>query len=223
MIKIKICGITSAEELSCLEGEQIGYAGFVLYEKSKRYIPIAKTKCLFGKINPNITKVAVTVNPDMRMVNEINQAGFDILQVHGILSDEVQKSSTLPIWLAVNISGIEDLLKVEQLIRENNAGITAVVVDAKEYGGGKTFGWENFSVERNERFRQFRRRLQKLGIQFVLAGGLNTENVAHGIAIFEPDIVDVSTGVERDNTDVFPPGKDLKKIHQFVQNVGNAE
>ena len=57
--QIKICGITQDEEIQWLNEADVSYAGFVLYEKSCRYIPISKTQELFEKLNDNIKKVAV--------------------------------------------------------------------------------------------------------------------------------------------------------------------
>jgi len=50
--------------------------------------------------------------------------------------------------------------------------------------------------------------------QFILAGGLNPENVAEGIETFAPDIVDVSSGVEGDGA-----GKDRTLIEAFIRKV----
>ena len=55
--------------------------------------------------------------------------------------------------------------------------------------------------------------------KLVLAGGLTPSNVAEGIRIFTPDIVDVSSGVEKD----YGSGKDEEKIKQFVRKVKNYE
>ena len=51
--QIKICGITQDEEIQWLNEADVSYAGFVLYEKSCRYIPISKTQELFEKLNDN--------------------------------------------------------------------------------------------------------------------------------------------------------------------------
>ena len=58
--QIKICGITQDEEIQWLNEADVSYAGFVLYEKSCRYIPISKTQELFGKLNDSIKTVSYT-------------------------------------------------------------------------------------------------------------------------------------------------------------------
>ena len=91
-------------------------------------------------------------------------------------------------------------------------------MDAKEFGSGKTFGWDAYERdEGKEMLRQLRQILEKEQIQFVLAGGLTPDNVSRGIDIFSPDIVDVSSGVEKEPGQ--GTGKDRKKIQKFVRNM----
>lgn len=103
-VQIKICGITGKEEIRWLNEEDVSYAGFVLYEKSSRYVPIRKVSELFEELNENIKKVAVTVSPDVKLVEQIMDAGFDILQVHGSLTEEVLTAAEIPVWQAVNMT-----------------------------------------------------------------------------------------------------------------------
>lgn len=51
MTKIKICGITGEDEIATLNETGVDYAGFVLYEKSKRYVTVQKARQLFEKLN----------------------------------------------------------------------------------------------------------------------------------------------------------------------------
>ena len=46
MTKIKICGITGEDEIAALNETGVDYAGFVLYEKSKRYVTVQKARQL---------------------------------------------------------------------------------------------------------------------------------------------------------------------------------
>ena len=218
--QIKICGITQDEEIQWLNEADVSYAGFVLYEKSCRYIPISKTQELFEKLNDNIKKVAVAVNPDVTMVKQVMDAGFDILQVHGNLTEEVLAVTEIPVWRAVNLTNANIF---EELVREYrdlsiDEKITALLMDAKEFGSGKTFGWDSYERdEGKEMLRQLRQILEKEQIQFVLAGGLTPDNVSRGIDIFLPDVVDVSSGVEKEPGQ--GTGKDREKIQKFVRNM----
>lgn len=224
--QIKICGITQDEEIRWLNEAGVSYAGFVLYEKSSRYIPIGKIQELLKKLNNDIKKVAVTVSPDVEMAKQIIDAGFDILQVHGTLREEVLAVAEIPVWRAVNLT---DEGVFEELVREYgelsmdgkismDVKITALLMDAKEFGSGKTFGWDTYEKdEGKEKLRYFRQALEAQQIRFVLAGGLTPDNVSRGIDIFLPDIVDVSSGVEKEPGQ--GTGKDREKIQEFVRKV----
>lgn len=241
-MEIKICGIRNLQEIAYVNEAGIEYAGFVLYKKSKRYIELGNAKKLFKKLNDNIRKVAVTVLPDIELIKQVEDAGFDILQVHGELSDtewwNIQKSTGLPIWRAVNVSeqtlqpnevrritGMGETLTKQQTDRDQNKkeNVSGILFDAKNYGSGKTFDWELFGGGASEAhygmqnaYYMLREDMKENKIKFILAGGLHAENVIEGIRIFRPDIVDVSSGVEGIE------GKDRAKILEFVRRVRNA-
>ena len=142
MTKIKICGITGEDEIAALNETGVDYAGFVLYEKSKRYVTVQKARQLFGKLNKGIRKVAVTVAPERALIEDIGRAGFDLLQVHGVDAAEAERiaaQTKLPVWLAVNL---RDPAEIRRWRREEYHRIAGIVLDAGAYGSGKTFGWE---------------------------------------------------------------------------------
>ena len=66
-MKIKICGITKEREIDYLNQVKTDYAGFVIFEKSKRYVTVEQAKQLFEKLDRDIKKVAVTVSPSAKM------------------------------------------------------------------------------------------------------------------------------------------------------------
>ena len=142
MTKIKICGITGEDEIAALNETGVDYAGFVLYEKSKRYVTVQKASQLFEKLHKDIRKAAVTVAPERELIEEIGRAGFDLLQVHGVDAAEAERiaaQTKLPVWLAVNL---RDPAEVRRWRREEYHRIAGIVLDAGAYGSGKTFDWE---------------------------------------------------------------------------------
>lgn len=210
--KIKICGLTRIEDAKALNEAQADYAGFVFYEKSKRNVSIEDAEKIGSILNDRIKKVAVTINPDEEMLEQIEQAGFDVLQVHGELKKEVLEKSHIPIWRACNFKEIKD---VEQL--EQHKKIAGYVMDAETAGSGNTFDWE----QHQESIRKMRNTLFA-GKQFILAGGLQIENVRKGIELFSPDVVDISSGVERkqeEKSGQEKSGKDKALILEFVKKV----
>ncbi len=209
-MKIKICGLTRPQEAQYLNEFQVDYAGFVFFEKSKRNVSMEQAKEIARCLSPEIKKVAVTVSPDVQMVRQIQEGGFDILQVHRELTEAVLESAEIPVWYAFNIADEQEFLQkqafLETLPEALSDKIEAIVVDGAEYGSGRPFDWQKS------------RHLKKIGARkFVLAGGLDAANVAEGIAFYQPDIVDVSSGVEGSF------GKEEKRIGQFVQAARTAE
>lgn len=209
MTKVKICGIQTPVEAEYLNCNEVDYAGIVLYEKSKRYVPINKTKGIVKKLNQNTIKVAVTVSPEEKMMHKVLRAGFDVLQIHGDYDRKIleHKPDELKLWRAVNIRKPEEL---ESFNWEEAKVFDAILLDAENYGSGQTFGRDS-GQNQIEMLQKFRERLKAHGILFVLAGGLCADNVREGIQIFEPDIVDVSSGVENEH------GKDEEKIRIFIK------
>ena len=108
-VKVKICGITTETEIGYLNESEADYAGFVFWEKSKRYITLQKAKKLKDKLINHIKTVAVMVSPEIEFVKEIENAGFDILQIHGELKPEVLNKAVKPIWYAQNIKNSSDI------------------------------------------------------------------------------------------------------------------
>lgn len=226
--KIKICGLTSVKEAQwCLE-EQIDYTGMVVfYPKSKRNMEMPQAKELLTVLHGEkiqeqtgtagipkkeqivtdgmeeaakpIQVVAVTVSPTPEQVKEIQEAGFDQIQVHGKLSKEAFDAIEIPMIRAFNGLDQELYEKFHHCHK-----VEAYLFDAKIPGSGETFDWNELQqIPRDEK-------------PFFLAGGLNPDNIEQAIRRVRPDVVDVSSGVEI-SPDLI--GKDREKIKLFVQRV----
>lgn len=198
-MKIKICGITRLEETEYLNRNHVDFAGFVMFfPKSKRNITPEQAATLLPALNRQIKKVAVTVSPSLEEVLQIEELGFDYIQIHGTLSDEVLNGSSIPVLKAFNVSDMEQYAYYHTCSR-----IVGYVFDALEPGSGKTFDWKLVNdIPRDEKM-------------LLLAGGLHAGNVAQAISAIQPDGVDVSSGVEYDDH----PGKDPYKVDAFVTAV----
>ena len=196
-MKIKICGLTTVEEAEYLNENNVDFAGMVLYfPKSKRNIDIKQAKKIMGSLNNNIKKVAVVVSPTIEQVKNIESAGFDFVQIHKELPEDLFKETSIPVLKAFNVNDLDEIEKYKEI-----DNVKGYVFDAPTYGSGKTFDWSLLeNVKRDDKL-------------FILAGGLNADHVAEGIKAVNPDGVDVSSGVENDNG----VGKSREKIKQFVE------
>lgn len=113
LMEIKICGITKEYEIDKLIEQKVEYAGFVInYPKSKRNNSLEEAEGLLKYIKEkqgNIKTVAVTVSPTLKQIKQIEQLGFDILQVHKDLLPQVLEETRLPIFRAINIGEDADI------------------------------------------------------------------------------------------------------------------
>lgn len=209
MTKVKICGLSRPEDIEAVNAYGADYAGIVFFEKSKRNVSYEKAEMLIKELkkNPKIQSIAVCVSPSKDEVGRFNDMGFDLIQIHGTIPVDRQSDGGLALWQAVNIAGSTAENADELFVQSSN--IRGYVVDGAEYGSGKTFGWE----EAEEQTFVFPEKLKIQNRQFILAGGLNIENVQNGIRMLHPDVVDVSSGVERNGV------KDADLIRKFISAV----
>ena len=202
---VKICGLTTNDEVDYLKENKVDFCGMVLFfEKSKRNISVEKAKEIIDRLkleesSSTIKAVAVTVSPNAEQVKEIEKAGFDYIQIHGVIDDDLIRNCSIPVLKAFNV---DDLEKYEHYLSIDN--IKGFVFDAGEPGSGKTFDWNMLSSLSRDSNRLY-----------ILAGGLTADNVKRAIDTVNPDGVDVSSGVEYSDK----PGKDPAKITEFCNAV----
>ena len=192
-VLVKVCGLTDTVEADYLNKNKVDFAGFVLFfPKSKRNISIEKAEQIMAELDENIKKVAVIVSPDESEIQQINGSGFDYVQIHGEIKDRLLEQISKPVFKAFNIHKYQ-----------NNAKIVGYVFDAAVPGSGKVFDWSILNdIKRDAK-------------TFILAGGLNDSNVREAVKLVNPDVVDVSSGVEYDSGS----GKDPEKIKQFIRQL----
>lgn len=198
-VLVKVCGLTDTVEADYLNKNKVDFAGFVLFfPKSKRNISIEKAEQIMAELDENIKKVAVIVSPDESEIQQINGSGFDYVQIHGEIKDRLLEQISKPVFKAFNIKDIKNIH-----IYQNNAKIVGYVFDAAVPGSGKVFDWSILNdIKRDAK-------------TFILAGGLNDSNVREAVKLVNPDVVDVSSGVEYDSGS----GKDPEKIKQFIRQL----
>jgi len=202
-VRVKICGITNREDAAAAVAAGADALGFILYEKSRRFIRMEEAIRIVEGLPPFVTTVAVTVNA----VREFTNLGwrkqlktFGVAQLHGEESPVHVKavSKYLPVVKAFPAD-------VAQKIAPEHYAVSAFLLDtpAAERGGtGRTFDW-SLAVE-------FKARIGAKPL--VLSGGLTPENVAKAIETVHPYAVDVASGVE-----VSPGRKDHAKLRDFIQ------
>ncbi len=207
---IKICGITKEEETAYLNEAQVEFMGNVLFfEKSHRCIGIDRAKQIHREILPQMKKVAVVVSPTKEQLLQIEDAGFDYVQIHGQLPP-ISELEGLGIGVLRAFNGTSMTEQEEALFSQDL--FDGYLLDAAMPGSGVAYDPNLFDEMRNRIFQKDPRAEEKL---LFLAGGLTPQNAASVIEQVHPAGVDISSGVELADKS----GKDPEAIRAFVQAV----
>lgn len=190
-LRIKICGITTAED-ALLAAELGAFAvGFIFYPRSPRYLPPAAAAPIIARLPRNVLPVGVFVNAAKEVLFQaVAESGVRAVQLHGDeppqALDEVRSfagpGGPLETLRAARPAAPADLKALGRHRPTLGFLIDAAVEGA--YGGtGRLSNW------------QLARAAKALGPVY-LSGGLRPDNVAAALSAVEPDGIDVSSGVE---------------------------
>lgn len=199
--RAKICGLTRVDDALVAAQQGADAVGLVFYEPSPRSVDIETACNIVSAVPAFVTVVGLFVNPEPEFVlSVLKKVPLDLLQFHG---DETPEfcSQFQRRWIkAVRVQNGGDIERAFK--RFNGAcGLLVDAFDPQQYGGtGKTFDWTMIPKERP--------------MPLILAGGLNSDNVARAVEQVRPWAVDVSGGVE-----VRKGVKDVKRMTQFLNEV----
>ncbi len=208
---IKFCGTTSLEDALASIEAGADALGFI-FAPSKRPITPEKAREIVSALPAKVESIGVFVDETAEEIRDtLMETGLTGVQLHGRnLGTEVR--DLLPEGRRDSVRIISTLLVREGFADVLNGDFPALgVLDAwlldSGAGSGKTFDWQ--AAREQLRDRQGR---------FIIAGGLNPENVGEAMRIFLPWGVDVVSGIERE-----PGRKDTEKMKAFVAAVRKAE
>lgn len=202
-VRIKICGLTTPETLDAAMKHGASHVGFVFFSKSPRNISTEAAAALVRRLPDNVTPVALVVNEDRARIEAIRaQTGIATIQLHGDEPPEFAASLGGPVWKALPIKSRADLAQASRY----RGSVSHILYDAKPPKGadlpggtGMRFDWSLLDGFAHP-------------APWILAGGLDADNVAEAIRRTNAGFVDVSSGVER------TPGiKDVDKIAAFLK------
>lgn len=213
--RIKICGLTRAEDVAAAVSAGADAIGFVFYPKSPRYVTAAAAASLIAAVPPFISTVGLFVNATAEEVGAVlEQAPLSLLQFHGDETPQqcaqIAQAAKRPFMRAARIGASTtpaDLLKYEQDYRSASPLFTGLLLDTlvEQYGGsGKVFDWSLIPEE--------------LAPRVVLSGGLSVQNATGAVERVRPFAVDISSGVEEGKGI-----KDARKIAAFIDAVRAAD
>lgn len=204
-MRAKICGLSTLEAVEAAAEAGAAYLGFVFFPKSPRHLSLAEAEALTLATPPGVVKVALTVNADDALIDEIAALPIDMFQLHGAETPErvaeIKSRTGLPVMKAIGVAEAGDL--EEMALYDGVAD--QILVDAKPPKGGEVPGGNGLAFDwRLIEGRNWRS-------PWMLAGGLNPDNVAAAVRLTGAAQVDVSSGVES-----APGVKDIAKIRAFL-------
>ncbi len=208
-IKVKICGVDRQETVEASVDAGASMIGLVFYEKSPRFLNLTRATSITQNIPKSVKKVGLFVDPTNREISEvIENVKIDTLQLHGNESPErvrdIKDFTGLSIIKVIKVRTLQDLnlFKAFVDIADNFLFDAKVNIEKNSNlpgGNAISFDWKVLSGV-------------KIPKPWILAGGLDKNNVSEAIKITNAKAVDVSTGVE-DKLGV----KGTRKIIDFIE------
>ena len=203
ILKLKICGVSDTKTLRYIVNHKSPpqFIGFIVnYPKSKRYIDIKKLKELTEIDKKNSFYVAVLVNPEKGILEEIKNLPFDYYQLYDCSVDKIRSIKNTynkKIIAALTIENSEDV-KNYQLYKDVS---DIYLFDSKGYEKSMSFNHkliENLKLNLNK--------------EVMLAGNIQiNDNLENYKKI--ADIIDISGGLETSGL------KDISKIEIFLNKI----
>ncbi len=196
MTKIKMCGMMSPSDVTAAKDIGIEYAGFILTKGYRRSLSYDTFCMLAGLLSEsNVKKVGVFVDESIEKIVEDFSEMIDIIQLHGTEDDNyintLRQYTDKPIIKAFRIKDCDDVTAA------NNSSADMILLDSGA-GTGKLFDHDYLCGIRRD---------------FILAGGLDTENISDILERLSPYAVDVSSGIETNGK------KDIDKMRAFANAV----
>ena len=214
--KVKMCGISKVETIPAVVEAKPDYMGLV-FAPSKRQVTVDQAKTLVEELhrgyaqkygsdtehdkNDTIKTVGVFVNETIdNLVTIANEANLDAVQLHGdedeAFIQSLKERTNVEVWKAIQIRTAAD---TEKWIDSSADMLLFDAYHKDERGGtGEVFDWS--SLDAFER-------------PFMLAGGIDSTNVARAIRTVRPYGIDISSGIETNGV------KDDEKITAFIKIV----
>ena len=209
---IKICGLRERAHVEAAENADATHIGFVFFPKSPRNLNVDDAANIAAPLPRNVAHVALLVDPDEALLKKIlDDFEPDIVQLHGCETvDEVGRVNQLAgaqteVWKALGMASAADV----DVAAQYDGVADKLLFDARPPDGadrpgghGAAFDWSILRSYRGE-------------TPWLLAGGLNPDNVGEAIAACAaiPGFagVDVSSGVESASGE-----KCVEKIEKFI-------
>lgn len=191
-MKVKICGVKTAEDAMMCERLGADAIGVVHYPGRGRSVPLDEVSNIFSSLGPFVTRVVVTEPSSVdQALHIMNSTHADVLQSYTL------DSTTISSLQENGVRVIRGVKPERREAEEYGRIADAVVFERGVPGKGERYDYSSIPVECCRRA--------------IIAGGLTPENVVKTKGL-SPYGVDVSSGVERSFG-----RKDASLVEQFIR------
>lgn len=203
-IQVKICGLTRADEAFACAEAGADAIGLVFYPPSPRFVNLEQATNIRKALPTHVIPVGVFVDlPVENMILIASEVGFNTIQLHGNetpFTIRILKNEGFQVIKAVRSSGVDLLRDKEEFAYADHLLVEASRGDLPG-GNGAAWNWAEASILSPHR-------------PFLLAGGLNAENLTKAITESKASAVDLSSGAEST-----PGRKDISKVITILSTV----
>jgi len=207
-LQFKVCGVRRPADAVAAAEAGAAYLGFNFFPGSPRALNLVQYRELAGELPP-VSRVAVTVEPTLAELTTLEEAGFDAVQIHfrtelplAQISGWSERIGPTRLWLAPKLPPGEDIpaawlpLADTWMLDTYQPGVFG--------GSGRTGDWGKFA----------RHQLGHPEKVWLLAGGLNADNIGEAVRQSGARFVDVNSGIES-----APGVKDHFKLKAFATSL----
>jgi phosphoribosylanthranilate isomerase len=224
-MKIKVCGLRNAENISQVAALGVDYIGMVFYPKSPRFVKLVPTNAgivpdkapadIPGNTADSPQRVGVFVDEmPQNIITRVVLFALDVIQLHGNETPTMIRNlrATLhpdirpgiQVWKAISISTAADF----DVCRDYEDCVDAFLFDTKcdtAGGSGRSFDWDLLHAYKGSK-------------PFMLSGGIGPDDAARIKALFADDAfgglcmgIDLNSRFETE-----PAMKDVAALKRFL-------
>jgi phosphoribosylanthranilate isomerase len=208
-MKVKVCGITSVEQMLSLEQLGVDYAGLIFYDRSPRYVGSRQfLPSALENTNSKIKKIGVFVNAgEDEILKAVDEWNLEMVQLHGEESPVFCERISNHVK-TIKAFRVDSAMSLAYKIAPYQNSVEYFLFDAmgQQYGGtGNKFNWELLVAANIDK-------------PFFLSGGIAADDVELVNAFSKENIncfaVDVNSKFE-----ITPGVKNMETVKKFVDRL----
>ncbi len=217
MFRIKVCGVTSADDAALAVEAGADAVGINFFRGSVRFVPPLSAAPIVEAVRGKAALVAVFVDESPEKIAGIcRELGIGVVQLSGREAADSAARIRLPVIKAVHLAGGSTIEPYRDY--PCDSFLLDAAVPGKYGGTGVSLDWETLGRTIGGPVVRFATDGTSVPDRpWMLAGGLTPENVAEAIRTARPFGVDVASGVE-----TAPGKKDRRKMRDFVDHANEG-